>query len=127
MFVLRAFAGPFIICSGLLFYGLPQKFLIAYSGLAISFGIYYTLKPLVTILFKKNNFTTIPLNITINGNRLRIQHDNLASDIDLDNLLRIYKRDSYYIFALSKKIRTALPFDLLTAEQMEEIEKRRKK
>lgn len=53
MFVLRAFAGPFIICSSLLFYGLPKKFLIAYSGLAVSFGIYYTLKPLVAILSKK--------------------------------------------------------------------------
>lgn len=118
--MLRILAGPLIFLIGLNQYlSGSTKAGISYSGVMMFFGVYYLLKPLLTILTQKSWFDNFNLNYIITENLIIIESDKSKSELNYSNLKSILKRNSYYALKTKSKQGIYLPVRLLEPHEIE--------
>ena len=122
--VMRLIGGPIIFAYGIRLYQQPGRFGIAYGGMCLAFGLYYTLKPFLLILSRYNNFKTLKIEIEISENKILLTDDTAKSEVYFDSMRRILKRRFYYAFELANRNKFYLPFVLLNDQQLKIIEEK---
>ena len=122
---IRLLGGPLVLLIGVSLWIMPvSKAGIAFAGAFIIYGFYYTLKPVLWIVFRDDNFKTIRVNIEVKENVLRLVDEVSEAEIQLDSLRRILKRRTYYILEVAKYSKMYVPFNLLTDNQIHLLDER---
>ncbi|MFZ0282781.1 MAG: YcxB family protein [Bacteroidales bacterium] len=120
--VMRLIGGPIFILIGINFYKMEyDKFSIAYSGFCFLFGIYYTLKPILWILFRWKQYESDKVRIGIDDDRIIIVEENVKSEVKFDLFRKILERPGYFSFFLNNRQKIYLPKSVLTDDQMKII------
>ncbi|MBQ4822780.1 YcxB family protein [Aquimarina sp. MMG016] len=116
--ILRIVCGPLILLMGLnQYFDESAKFGTNYSGIFIIFGIYYILRPLITILTKNSWFENFDLDYSIEPEKIIIKSDKSKSELDYSELDKILKRKSY--FALKTKSKQGIYLPIKSLNQAE--------
>lgn len=102
--ILRIVAGPLILLMGLNMYlNGSTKFGVSYSGFMIFFGLYYILKPMITILIQKSWFKKFDLIYQIEPEKIIIKSGNSKSELDYSELNKVQKRKTYFALKMKSK------------------------
>lgn len=120
--LMRIVGGPLLIFMGIRLYGDQERFGIAYGGFCIIYGLYYTIKPVLWILFRQDSFKSVQFEIEVSQDKLMIRDSESQSEVLLDGLQKIMKRKSYFALQLTKQNKIYLPFSLLTSDQISVID-----
>ncbi len=116
---IRLLGGPIILLIGVGLWIMPvSRAGVAYAGVCIFYGLYYTLKPGLWIAFREDNFKTIRINIEVKEDVLHLVEEASEAEIRLDSLRRILKRRTYFILEVAKYTKMYLPLNLLTDRQI---------
>lgn len=124
----RIFGGPLIVLIGIdlyqasFLYQNSNRFNIAFGGFCICYGIYFILKPIFWVLFRLDSFKTVKLIVEVSLDRIKFKDEFSESEVLFTGFNRIFKREYYYAFQLTKSNKIYLPFELLTTEQRSYIE-----
>ncbi|MGV6829833.1 MAG: hypothetical protein ACWA45_10615 [Flavobacteriales bacterium] len=125
--ILRIIGGPLILIMGLnLYFNGNTKPGIGYSGFMIFFGIYYLLKPLITILTQKAWFKNFDLNYEIEPKKIIIQSDKSKSELDYSELKTVLKRKTYFTLKTKSKQGIYLPIKFLKSTEIDILNKLKK-
>jgi hypothetical protein len=117
--LMRMTCGPLLLGLGIALWIMPvSRPAIAYAGICIFYGVYYSFKPWIWIYFREDNFQTIQVNIEVGEHTLRFVEEASEAEIQLNSIRRILKRRSYYILEIAKSTKMYLPFTLLTDGQI---------
>ncbi len=116
----RIISGPLIFIIGLnLYLNGNTKSGISYSGILIVFGIYYTLKPLITLLTQKAWFENFDLDYSITPEKIIIQSNTSKSELDYSELNKVLKRKTYFALKTKSKQGIYLPIKNLESNEIE--------
>lgn len=115
----RMLGGPLLLTIGISLWVMPlSRVAVAYAGICIFYGVYYSFKPWIWIYFREEDFRTIQVNIQVNEEVIRLVDDASEAEFRLDALRRIIRRKSYFILEIAKSTKMFLPFSLLSDNQI---------
>jgi hypothetical protein len=114
----RIIGGPFLVLVGCNLYNSNDKFGIAYAGFCIAYGIYFTLKPLLWVLFRIDSFKTINFGVQPLEDRIIFREDLSQTEVLYERFRRIFRRKYYYVFETEIAIRIYVPFSFLSDNQI---------
>lgn len=117
--VMRFICGPLLIAMGLHLIGQTQKFGIAYGGFCTGYGIYYSLKPFLYLLFKR--FTPQEVSLEVKDSFLLFESKEGRSEIDLSKL-KTYATLSFFVIELENNQTVFIPKAKLSIEVKEALE-----
>ncbi len=118
--VSRIISGPLIFIMGLnLYFNGNTKSGLSYSGILVVFGIYYTLKPLITLLTQKAWFKNFELNYSITPKKIIIESNTSKSELDYSELDKVLKRKTYFALKTKSKQGIYLPIKNLESNEIE--------
>tara|TARA_R110002167_G_scaffold265566_1_gene472313 strand:+ start:226 stop:690 length:465 start_codon:yes stop_codon:yes gene_type:complete len=117
--ILRIVAGPLILIMGFYMYmNGNSKPGISYSGFMMFFGVYYLLKPFITILTQKAWFKNFDHNYHIQSDKIIIQSGKSKSELDYSELEKVLKRKTYFALKTKSKQGIYLPFKNLETDEI---------
>ncbi|MDO1446325.1 hypothetical protein Q0590_08690 [Rhodocytophaga aerolata] len=119
--ILRYICGPVLVAMGIHLLSYPQKFGIAYGGFCIGYGIYYTAKPFLFLLFKK--FTPQSGFLEVKDTHLLFESKEGKSLVDLTKV-KSYKTTSFFVIKLENNHSVIIPKEKLSLEVKEELERK---
>jgi len=120
---LRLIAGPLILIIGINQYTNGNtKAGIGYAGFMIFFGVYYTLKPIIVLLYSKSWYDNFDVEVSIETDKLLLQKGKIKSEVDYSEIVKTHKRKTYYKLSLSSKQELYLPTKNLETTEFEILE-----
>ncbi len=118
--ILRIISGPLILIMGLnQYFDESTKFGTNYSLIFIIFGVYFTLRPLITVLSKNTWFKNFDLDYSIEAEKIVIQSGKSKSELDYSDLDKVLKRKSYFALKTKSKQGIYLPIKNLEPSEIE--------
>ena len=121
---IRLFGGPLIlIISFYNYYYSNVKWISALSGFTIVFGIYYILKPFITIFAKPGLFAGYTFNFTINAIEITLTEDGNTSTLNHSFFKNVEEWHTFFSLKTEENQVLHLPKDELTDSEISQLQK----
>ncbi len=100
--VTRIFTGPLLLLTASIWLGNDEgKGLFTYAVLLIGFGMYYVLKPLLTLLTNKNWRQKFEAKYGVENDRIIITQTSIKSEVPFREIKSVRLKKTYSVIRLS--------------------------
>lgn len=121
---LRLFGGPVMIALSVWFYLNEQKNPLLFGSVLLIYGLYYSLRPFIYILFNREKLDLGVFEITFQKNDLTIINQKGSQSYEYTELKKIKKFKEWYVIYFKRNSILAIPGNQITAEEKDALNHR---